>query len=69
LAPFIAVSPFSRPQYVSHTVADHTSILAFIEALFTPHQHLTERDRRANESSRQGFQVRVSLPSVLAFPA
>jgi phospholipase C len=46
--PFIAVSPFSRPQYVSHTVADHTSILAFIETLFTPHQHLTERDRRAH---------------------
>jgi phospholipase C len=44
--PFIAVSPFSRPQYVSHTVADHTSILAFIETLFMPHQ--TERDRRAD---------------------
>lgn len=46
--PFVAVSPFSRPQYVSHTVADHTSILAFIETLFMPHQHLTERDRRAD---------------------
>jgi phospholipase C len=45
--PFMAVSPFSRPQYVSHNVADHTSILAFIETLFAPHDHLTERDRRA----------------------
>ncbi|HZJ62603.1 MAG TPA: alkaline phosphatase family protein, partial [Kofleriaceae bacterium] len=45
--PFMAVSPFSRPQYVSHNVGDHTSILAFIETLFAPHDHLTERDRRA----------------------
>jgi phospholipase C len=46
--PFLAVSAFSRPQYVSHTVADHTSILAFIETRFMPHQHLTERDGHAN---------------------
>jgi phospholipase C len=52
--PFIAVSPFARPQYVSHTVADHTSILAFIETAFLPtakakdRQHLTERDRNAD---------------------
>jgi phospholipase C len=47
--PFIAVSPFARPQYVSHTVADHTSILAFLEAAFMPGQHLTERDRHAHK--------------------
>jgi phospholipase C len=48
--PFIAVSPFARPRYVSHTVADHTSILAFIETVFlSGHQHLTERDRRADD--------------------
>jgi len=29
--PFTAVSPFSKVHYVSHTVGDHTSILAFIE--------------------------------------
>ncbi|HET7502431.1 MAG TPA: alkaline phosphatase family protein [Kofleriaceae bacterium] len=51
--PFIAVSPFARPQYVSHRVADHTSILAFIETAFLPstharRQHLTERDRHAD---------------------
>jgi phospholipase C len=51
--PFIAVSPFSRPQYVSHTIADHTSILAFIETAFLSdahggRQHLTERDRHAD---------------------
>ncbi|HEY0484524.1 MAG TPA: alkaline phosphatase family protein, partial [Kofleriaceae bacterium] len=47
--PFVAVSAFARPRYVSHTVADHTSILAFIETVFLDHhQHLTERDRRAD---------------------
>jgi phospholipase C len=47
--PFLAISPFSRRQYVSHTVADHTSILAFIETVFMPRgQHVTERDRTAH---------------------
>ena len=32
--PFIAVSPFSKPHYVSHTVGDHTSLLALIEKRF-----------------------------------
>ncbi|HEY2647355.1 MAG TPA: alkaline phosphatase family protein [Candidatus Acidoferrales bacterium] len=32
--PFIAVSPFSKPQYVSHNVGDHTSMLALIEKRF-----------------------------------
>ena len=32
--PFMAISPFSKPHYVSHTVADHTSLLAFIEKRF-----------------------------------
>ena len=51
--PFIAVSPFSKPQYVSHTVGDHTSLLAFIETVFmgsddTSRPHLTLRDLNAN---------------------
>jgi phospholipase C len=50
--PFIAVSPFSKPHYVSHTVGDHTSILAFIEKRFltSPEgtQHLTRRDAHAH---------------------
>jgi phospholipase C len=56
--PFIAVSPFSRPHYVSHRVADHTSLLALIEKRFLSldeddeeeeggRQHLTARDLRA----------------------
>jgi phospholipase C len=58
--PFIAVSPFSKPHYVSHTVGDHTSILALIEQRFLSNatgnnnsqgegrQHLTLRDQHAN---------------------
>jgi phospholipase C len=32
--PLLAVSPFSKSQYVSHTIGDHTSLLAFIEKRF-----------------------------------
>ena len=55
--PFIAVSPFSKPHYVSHTVGDHTSLLALIEKRFLSNnngngnshiQHLTARDANAN---------------------
>jgi phospholipase C len=53
--PFIAVSPFSKPHYVSHTVGDHTSLLALIEKRFIslPNKlpkrpHLTARDQDAD---------------------
>ena len=45
--PFLAISPFARPHYVSHEIADHTSILAFIERAFLSDRHLTERDAHA----------------------
>ena len=32
--PVIAISPFAKPHYVSHEVADHTSLLALIEKRF-----------------------------------
>jgi phospholipase C len=32
--PFLAISAFSKPHYVSHTVGSHTSLLAFIENRF-----------------------------------
>jgi len=32
--PFVAISPFSKPHYVSHVQADHTSMLALIEKRF-----------------------------------
>ena len=49
--PFVAISPFSKPHYVSHMNFDHTSVLAFIEKRFlstggTP-LHLTARDEHA----------------------
>jgi phospholipase C len=47
--PLIAVSPFSKPSYVSHTAGDHTSILAMIEKRFMPGTHLTRRDEFAND--------------------
>src|SRR5215469_2017817 len=54
--PFIAVSPFSKPGYVSHNVSDHTSVLALIEKRFMvpfngdgdDHPHLTRRDQSAD---------------------
>lgn len=51
--PLIAVSPFSKPAYVSHTRGDHTSLLALIEKRFLTTggttQHLTLRDADAND--------------------
>ena len=32
--PFLAISAFSKPHYVSHTIGDHTSLLALIEKTF-----------------------------------
>lgn len=50
--PLIAVSPFSRPSYVSHVARDHTALLALIEKRFMqqpghPRPHLTARDKYA----------------------
>jgi len=51
--PMIAISPFSKPSYVSHTVGDHTSLLALIEKRFLnvngTSLHLTRRDQSAND--------------------
>jgi len=54
--PFVAISPFSKPHYVSHTIGDHTSMLGLIEKRFlltpgpfgTIAAHLTLRDQYAN---------------------
>jgi phospholipase C len=45
--PFTAVSPFAKPQYVSHTLADHTSLLALIEKRFLNGAYMTARDQNA----------------------
>lgn len=41
--PLIVISPFTKKNYVSHTVADYTAILKFIETRFNL-QPLTQRD-------------------------
>jgi len=41
--PLIVISPFSKKNYVSHTVADYTAILKFIETRFNV-PSLTQRD-------------------------
>jgi phospholipase C len=47
--PLVAISPFSKTAYVSHTVADHTSIVALIEKRYLSGAHLTARDGAAND--------------------
>jgi phospholipase C len=46
--PFVMASPWVKPNYVSHTVADHTSILKFIEKRFNL-PSLTRRDAAAHD--------------------
>jgi phospholipase C len=41
--PLIVISPFAKKNYVSHTVADYTAILKFIEARYGL-PSLTQRD-------------------------
>jgi phospholipase C len=45
--PFIVVSPYARPGFVSHAVYDHGSILRFVEARFDL-PAMTGRDANAN---------------------
>jgi phospholipase C len=45
--PFVAVSPFSKPHYVSHVVNSHTSFLALIEKRFSV-APLAARDAHAD---------------------
>ncbi|OLC18687.1 MAG: hypothetical protein AUH38_03180 [Deltaproteobacteria bacterium 13_1_40CM_68_24] len=60
--PFMAVSPFSKPQYVSHVVADHTSMLAFIEKRFLGSASEGERQEEDDDGepgqSRNGRRAR-----------
>ena len=52
--PLMVVSSFAKQHYVSHRVADHTSLLAFIEKRFLSldnpdgRLHLTKRDLHAD---------------------
>jgi phospholipase C len=46
--PFMAISPFAKPQYVSHTVSDHTSVLALIEKRFMTGPRMATGDSAAD---------------------
>jgi phospholipase C len=52
--PFIVVSPFSKKNYVSHTVYDHTAILKLIETRFNL-PALTARDAAQADMSTDFF--------------
>ena len=55
--PLIVVSPFSKKNYVSHTVYDHTAILKLIEKRFLPPSFpgLTARDAAQADMSTDFF--------------
>jgi phospholipase C len=49
--PFVAISPFSKPHYVSHVATDHTSVLALIEKRFMTSgaRHASDGDGDADD--------------------
>ena len=65
--PFVLVSPWARKNYVSHTVADHTSVLKLIETRFKL-PSLTARDAAAHDLqdmfdfSAMSFETPPTLP-------
>jgi phospholipase C len=71
--PMVAVSPWSRPGFVSHKVHDHTSILRFIEARFDL-PALTARDANAEpplemfDFSAPAFATPPVLPAAVVDP-
>ena len=68
--PFVAVSPYSRPHYVSHRTYNHTSIVRFIEYRFDL-PALTRRDANADpmtrlfKFNRPRFLVPPTLPAAV----
>lgn len=66
--PFIAISPWVKKNYVSHTVADHTSILRFIERRFNL-PAMSRRDAAAHDLMdmfdfrRMSWETPPALPS------
>ena len=73
--PFVAISPFAKKKYVSHTIGDHTSVLALIEKRFLPAgTHLTNRDAAANTLEdmfdfKKSPSLKAKLPAAPPLPA
>jgi phospholipase C len=71
--PMVAISPYSRRAFVSHTVYDHTSILRFIENRFDL-PALTNRDANADpmlelfDFSKKTFATPPKLPAAVISP-
>jgi phospholipase C len=66
--PFMVVSPWAQPAYVSHRVTDHTSVLAFIESKWNL-APMTRRDAAAWDLSDMfditapSFETPVTMPA------
>jgi len=66
--PLIAVSPFSKRHYVSHTVGDHTSLLAFIEKRFMSTGNKDADFDRDGQESESGSHQHLTKRDQLANP-
>jgi phospholipase C len=71
--PVVAISPYSKPSFVSHRVYDHTSILRFIETRFDL-PALTRRDANADpmldlfDFANPAFAIPPRLPAATIDP-
>lgn len=66
--PVIVISPYAKPNFVSHTPRDYTAILAFIEKTFNV-QSLTARDAYWQDPSRDMSEFfDFSTPALLKGP-
>lgn len=66
--PLLIISPHAKPGYITHQVADFTSMLRFIEERFDL-PHLTARDHRASDfSDAFDFGQHPNPPLILPVP-
>jgi phospholipase C len=65
--PLMVISPYAKPNYVSHTPRDYTAILAFIEKTFNV-KALTARDAYWQDPSRDMSEFFDSTPALLNAP-
>jgi phospholipase C len=69
--PAVILSPYARPNYVSHVVHDHTSILKLVETKYNL-PPLTRRDQQADnllDSLDFGAPPAFATPPALPAPA
>ncbi len=65
--PLMVISPYAKPNYVSHTPMDYTAILAFIEKTFNV-PPLTPRDQQWLDSGDMSDFFDFSTPALLSPP-